>query len=237
MVNLKLDEESYNKLLEILNKEPELKPELQALLNKPSVFETPKTEDKNNKFLEGQERPTLEQVAWVFSHLSDALHEGSSYRHIIYDRLGFGMEAYGVLYAAGGMAISNALFDSKELHDSVPSKFSEDTAASVQRGLEQAKNKQFAQGPNLEESIEFAKQLENLCAAVMEEEAKNNSDTFLGHHSKNLEEITKISQEAGLYDIDHKQNPLVKKDLIRKIERISEEAGLYDSDPVPVIKK
>lgn len=53
--------------------------------------------------------PTIEQVAWVFEHLREHLELGGSFRKLIYDRMGFGPEAYLRLYYAGGMIISNKL--------------------------------------------------------------------------------------------------------------------------------
>jgi hypothetical protein len=56
-------------------------------------------------------RPPVEHVAWVFKHLTDHLHEGGSYRYLIYDRMGFGYAAYSPLFEAGGMELSNTLND------------------------------------------------------------------------------------------------------------------------------
>ena len=49
----------------------------------------------------------LAVTAWVFTNIVDHAMEGGSYRYLIYDRLGFGTEAYVPLYDAGGMEISN----------------------------------------------------------------------------------------------------------------------------------
>lgn len=57
------------------------------------------------------ERTRLAVVAWVFEALSDHEREGGTFRHLIYDRLGFGGSAYVPLYEAGGMVVSNALND------------------------------------------------------------------------------------------------------------------------------
>jgi hypothetical protein len=43
---------------------------------------------------------------WVFKHVVDHANEGGSFRYLIYDRLGFGMEAY-VPLCGDGMTISN----------------------------------------------------------------------------------------------------------------------------------
>lgn len=71
--------------------------------------------DKNAEHLKGQETPTAEQVAWVFAHLQDHMMEPGSFRHLIYDRLGFSCGAYSPLYLAGGMTISNAFIELSEL--------------------------------------------------------------------------------------------------------------------------
>lgn len=46
-------------------------------------------------------------VAWVFEHIVAHAKEGGTFRYLIYDRLGFGLDAYVPLYYAGGMTISN----------------------------------------------------------------------------------------------------------------------------------
>ena len=61
------------------------------------------------------DKPTIEQVAWVLGHLADQLKEGGSFRYLIYDRMGYGPEAYQPLYEAGGLAITNALHEQHEL--------------------------------------------------------------------------------------------------------------------------
>lgn len=43
---------------------------------------------------------------WVMKHIVDHAKEGGSYRYLIYDRLGFNMDAYGALLD-DGMTISN----------------------------------------------------------------------------------------------------------------------------------
>ena len=49
----------------------------------------------------------LAVTAWVFRNIVDHAMQGGSYRYLIYERLGFGTEAYVPLYDAGGMEISN----------------------------------------------------------------------------------------------------------------------------------
>lgn len=63
------------------------------------------------------DKPSIEQVAWVFKHLKDHLTQGGSFRYLIYDRLGFGPESYLPLYEHGGMAISNAFHDIREYEE------------------------------------------------------------------------------------------------------------------------
>ena len=58
----------------------------------------------------------LAVTAWVFKHILDHAKEGGSYRYLIYDRLGFGMDSYAPLYMAGGMDISNE-FDMERTED------------------------------------------------------------------------------------------------------------------------
>lgn len=49
----------------------------------------------------------LAVTAQVFKAIVDHATEGGTFRYLIYDRLGFGPEAYVPLYEAGGMTISN----------------------------------------------------------------------------------------------------------------------------------
>ncbi len=55
----------------------------------------------------------LAVAAWVFKAIVEHAQEGGSFRYLIYDRLGFGPDAYLPLYEAGGMTISNE-FDLKK---------------------------------------------------------------------------------------------------------------------------
>lgn len=48
----------------------------------------------------------LAVTAWVMERIVDHARDGGTYRYLIYDRLGFGMDAYGVLLEHG-MTISN----------------------------------------------------------------------------------------------------------------------------------
>ncbi len=56
----------------------------------------------------------LAVTAWVFKHLLAHLKEPGSYRHLIYDRLGFDTDSYTALF--DGLELSNAFHDVKTLH-------------------------------------------------------------------------------------------------------------------------
>ena len=71
---------------------------------------------QNDEFLCGQQRPTVEQTAWVIKHLLDAMSDTGSYRYLIYERMGYGPEAYCILLEAGGMQINNAFIELEELN-------------------------------------------------------------------------------------------------------------------------
>lgn len=60
----------------------------------------------------------LAVVAWVFGNIVDHATEGGTFRYLIYDRLGFGPEAYVPLYNAGGMTISNEFTLGQDPHES-----------------------------------------------------------------------------------------------------------------------
>lgn len=49
----------------------------------------------------------LAVTAWVFKNIVDNANEGGSFRYLIYDRLGFDLDAYVPLCEAGGMEITN----------------------------------------------------------------------------------------------------------------------------------
>lgn len=53
-------------------------------------------------------------AAYFFSVLRAQLEEGGSYRYLIYDRLNFNVDAYGLLQLAGALDVNNALFDAHE---------------------------------------------------------------------------------------------------------------------------
>lgn len=54
------------------------------------------------------EKPTVDQVEWVFRKICENAGKGS-FRYLIYDVMGFGVEDYEKLYHAGGMSINNAM--------------------------------------------------------------------------------------------------------------------------------
>lgn len=51
----------------------------------------------------------LDIAAWVISKIDEHGDDPGSFRYLIYNRLGFGPEAYVPLYEAGGMNITNEL--------------------------------------------------------------------------------------------------------------------------------
>jgi hypothetical protein len=64
--------------------------------------------------LHGLVRPPVWLTAWVLRRVADHAQEGGTFRHLIYDRMGYGPKAYEPLLRAGGMAISNALYERAE---------------------------------------------------------------------------------------------------------------------------
>jgi len=71
------------------------------------------------------EKPTVEQVAWVFEKIMENAGKGT-FRYLIYDKMGFTEDNYLELYESGGMAINNAM-------DAV---YNEDTKEHIRRVLE-----------------------------------------------------------------------------------------------------
>jgi hypothetical protein len=69
------------------------------------------TEDLEEKVAEIDYDTRLLITEWVMKHIVEHAEEGGSYRYLIYDRLGFGPDAYGFL-CSDGMTISNE-FDLK----------------------------------------------------------------------------------------------------------------------------
>ncbi len=58
--------------------------------------------------VEALEKDRLDIVAQTFKAIAQHLSEPGTFRYLIYDRLGFGPDAYEPLYKAGGLVISNA---------------------------------------------------------------------------------------------------------------------------------
>ncbi len=52
----------------------------------------------------------MDIAAWVISKLRGHVAEGGSSRTLVYERLGFGVEAYNSLCEAGAVDVTNALF-------------------------------------------------------------------------------------------------------------------------------
>jgi hypothetical protein len=55
------------------------------------------------------EKPTVEQLSWVFQKLKEHLEQGGNYRDLIYDLMGLGPEAYEPICEAGGKDVADAL--------------------------------------------------------------------------------------------------------------------------------
>lgn len=53
----------------------------------------------------------LALCCYLFSVLSEHLREGGTYRMLLYDRLGLGLEAYGAMQFAGALDVHNALIE------------------------------------------------------------------------------------------------------------------------------
>jgi hypothetical protein len=73
-------------------------------------------EDKtlDEVFAETDYKTKLAVTAWVFEHILAHGQSGGSFRYLIYDRLGFGVDAYVPLCLAGGIEISNE-FDMQQM--------------------------------------------------------------------------------------------------------------------------
>lgn len=53
---------------------------------------------KHDELLEGQERPSYEQIRWVAAHLLDHVEERGTYRYLLYQRMGFDLDSYSGCY-------------------------------------------------------------------------------------------------------------------------------------------
>jgi len=62
------------------------------------------------KFLQGQPKPTPEQIAFVFACIMKNAGRGS-FRVLIYDLLGCNYKDYVLLLEAGGQTINNVMFE------------------------------------------------------------------------------------------------------------------------------
>ena len=75
------------------------------------------TENQLDSLVENCDYDTkLAVTAWVFKNIVEHAKEGGSYRYLIYERLGFDLDAYVPLFEAGGMEISNE-FDIDRIND------------------------------------------------------------------------------------------------------------------------
>lgn len=73
-----------------------------------------KSEDIESKWNEVDYETRLLCTEYVFSKILDHAKEGGTYRYLIYDRLGFNMDAYGVLL--DGLEISNEFSITESFH-------------------------------------------------------------------------------------------------------------------------
>jgi len=104
MVVAGIEHPDYSKSLEELEREREEE------LTKMQKY----ADDKLN----GDSKPTLNQIAWVLSHLNNAMDCGASYRYLIYDLMGFNVEsgAYCALYPEG-MNLTNLFCEYETLKE------------------------------------------------------------------------------------------------------------------------
>jgi len=58
----------------------------------------------------------LAVTAWVFRNIVEHGDNPGSFRYLIYDRMGFGPDAYIPLYEAGGMTITNNFYLTGDYH-------------------------------------------------------------------------------------------------------------------------
>jgi len=56
-------------------------------------------------------KPTPEQVAWIFEKIVKNAENGGTFRRMIYTEMGFTTAEYSLLFNSGGMTINNALHD------------------------------------------------------------------------------------------------------------------------------
>ena len=60
------------------------------------------------------EKPTIEQTAWIFEKICEALDNGSSFLHLVNDIMKY-EGACRELYEAGGMYITNSICSLRDL--------------------------------------------------------------------------------------------------------------------------
>lgn len=82
-------------------------PDLDSLLESMRGWDTGVVEEVDRIVSETPYETRLAVTAWAMRHMVEHATEGGSYRTLIYERLGFGPDAYGVLQAHGGLEISN----------------------------------------------------------------------------------------------------------------------------------
>lgn len=57
------------------------------------------------------DKPTPQQVAWVFKMICENGKIAGSFRDLIYNKMEYSPYDYEMLYQAGGMAITNAMYN------------------------------------------------------------------------------------------------------------------------------
>lgn len=57
------------------------------------------------------EKPTANQIAWVFEQIIKNAEAGGNFRNLVYDLMGLSKEDYLLLYEAGGLNINQIMLD------------------------------------------------------------------------------------------------------------------------------
>jgi Zn-dependent alcohol dehydrogenase len=74
------------------------------------LFDTIEALQQENEQLRAQVgKPTIEQVAWIAKCICQNADERGTFRHLIYDIMGYGGEAYQPLCEAGLLRINNSM--------------------------------------------------------------------------------------------------------------------------------
>jgi FtsZ-binding cell division protein ZapB len=74
------------------------------------LFDTIEALQQENEQLRAQVgKPTIEQVAWIAKCICQNADEQGTFRHLIYDIMGYGGEAYQPLCEAGLLRINNSM--------------------------------------------------------------------------------------------------------------------------------